>query len=182
MLAGSLSAHELSYWLVAPDAHTRAHLLAESGHGYYRHLPLALATLGALLLLTLAGRIAQAARRGPLAAPAAYPFFLLPLVGFSLQEHLERLLHTGDLPLGAALEPTFLVGLVLQLPFSLAAYACARLLLAAADRLGRALAGRPPARPVRPLALILPAARELPPRRSALALGHAQRGPPLPAR
>ena len=34
IVAGSLTAHELSYWLVAPDPSARETLLDTSGHSY----------------------------------------------------------------------------------------------------------------------------------------------------
>jgi hypothetical protein len=52
-----------------------------------------------------------------------------------LIEALEGLLNRGVVPFGEALQPTFLVGLALQLPFALAAYLLARLLLRAGDGL-----------------------------------------------
>ena len=109
-------------------------------------------------------------------------FFLLPPITFALQEHAERLLHSGHLPLAAALEPTFLIGLALQLPFALAALAIARLLLSLADRLGMAL-GR--TRTLHsPLARqIVPAGAESEfPRQTVLALGYPGRAPPLSTR
>jgi hypothetical protein len=57
-----------------------------------------------------------------------------------LQEVLELSLHTGQFGWRAALAPTFLPGLALQLPFALAAYLMARLLLRAAERIGVAFA------------------------------------------
>jgi hypothetical protein len=178
MVAGSLSAHELGYWLVMPDADTRASLLAGTGHGYLEHVPLALGVLAAMLASGLAIRVLGALRGHRPAAVSSWWLFALPLTGFALQEHLERLLHDGSLPLDAALEPTFLVGLLLQLPFALAALMVARALVETAERLAVRLnrARRP--RP-RQVALALPRAaaavgRPLP----VLALGHAERGPP----
>jgi hypothetical protein len=177
MVAGSLSAHELAYWLVTPDPGARALALAETGHGYFEHLPLALGILAALAITGLAARALQSLHvRGR--GPSAWLFFILPPLGFAVQEHLERLLHSGAFPLDAALEPTFLVGLALQLPFGLAALAIARALVAGAERLGEELARRPPVGDARPLPLSSPAAEPALPRIAALALGYAERGPP----
>jgi hypothetical protein len=75
--------------------------------------------------------------------------------------------------------PTFWRGLLLQLPFALAAYLAARFLLRTAERLGRAFAAAPPRpRPV-PLLLPAPAAALLPPRPPLISRGLAERGPPL---
>jgi hypothetical protein len=176
MVAGSASAHGLSYRIVAPDPSARAGLLESTGHGYLDRLPLLLGVLGALLLAGLALRMrSPGAGSGRLQARL---LFLLPVAAFALQEHLERLVHDGSLPLAAALEPTFLVGLLLQLPFSLAAYALATALLEVADRISSAFAKPRSARlravrsPLRPLAAA-------PPRFAALALGYGTRGPPV---
>jgi hypothetical protein len=69
------------------------------------------------------------------------PFALLAPAAFVVQEHLETLLHTGAAPFGTALQPTFLPGLLLQIPFALAGYAIARALVRLADGV-RALIGR----------------------------------------
>ncbi len=70
----------------------------------------------------------------------AWAFGLVPPAGFALQELLELSLHTGTFGWRAILAPTFLPGLLLQLPFGLAAYVAARLLLRAAEHVGRAFA------------------------------------------
>ena len=181
-LAGSQLAHGLAYRLVQPDAHLRAHLLEETGHGYLHWLPLAGgAAAGAVLVgLLLAALGLRGRHRGTASvAPARWPFALLPLAAFAAQEMLERYGHHGRIESGALVERTFLTGLALQLPFALAAWAVARLLLRAAVRLARLLApprhecAMPPAQ--RPSALR--ASR----RRSLLGLHRAVRGPPLPS-
>jgi hypothetical protein len=117
-------------------------------------------------------------RRGQRPVPA-WAFALLPLLGFTAQEFLERWLAGSDLPWWMVMQPTFRVGLALQLPFALLAYLLARLLLRTAHEVGVALA-----RPQLPVALlprtapILPAA-VWPPRLSSLSLGWSERGPPL---
>jgi hypothetical protein len=178
MAAGSLAAHALAYRIAEPRAHERADVLASTGHGYLAYAAPALAAGLALVLLGLAGATVRAFRSRAPARIAAWPFALVPPLGFVLQEHLERLLANGDVPLGAVLEPTFLVGLALQLPFALAALAAARILLGAAERIGSALASEPPLSAVRTrLDRPLPGDVLLirPP---ALALGRSQRGPP----
>ena len=101
----------------------------------------------------------DAARGRPVRDVPAWAFALLPPVGFAIQELLELSLHTGTFGWRAVLAPTFLPGLLLQLPFALAAYVAARLLLRAAGHVGRALA--PP--------VGAPAAAELGARRPAVA-------------
>jgi hypothetical protein len=106
-------------------------------------------------------------------------FFLLPLIAYSSQELIERLLHAESFPFHAALEPHFLLGLALQLPFAAAAFVLAWPLLAVGRRLLRFL-GRPP----RPASHALPPRLWAPtsvalPRVRPLSRGHPLRGPPL---
>ncbi len=175
MAAGSLAAHCLAYGIVEPDPHRRADVLAATGHGYLAHAPLALAAGIALLLAALTGHAVRAFRGGS-SPRLTWPVALVPLLGFALQEHLERLV-SGDLPLAAALEPTFLVGLALQLPFALAALLVARALAGAAEAVGRTLATAPRALALRPLGVAIGVDAPSP-RLPALALRRAGRAPP----
>jgi len=183
-VAGSQVAHALAYRIVAPDGDTRSALLAATGHGYYAYLPLALAVGSALVSSALVGEIRHCAprrRRGPGARPSALSFAVLAPAIFCFQEHFERLVEQGGFPWHAALERTFLVGLLLQLPFALAAYLLAWLLLRAARSLGRLLAA--PRRPqVSPFTLAAPTLALFSPRVPSLALGYGTRGPPTPSR
>jgi hypothetical protein len=106
-------------------------------------------------------------------------FFVLPPLAFAGQELFERLLHAEASPFQAALEPRFLIGLALQLPFGLLALLAARLLLRVVRTLAGVLRRRTPAAVAR-LAqnLWVPAGRHVP-SIAALALGHPQRGPPV---
>jgi hypothetical protein len=180
ILAGSQVAHVLAYRWVYPDAHVRLEALVRTGHGYMSFLPLALAVAGAITALSLLVGAFDAAR-GRRARPLpAWAFAVMPLAVFALQEHLELWLYTGVVPWREAAAPTFLPGLALQLPFGAAAYLAARLLLRAAERLGRALASSPPPRPklvAPPLAAPSPAPET--PRATPLAHSLAKRGPPL---
>ncbi len=177
MLAGSQVAHVLAYRWVYPQAHVRLRVLIETGHGYMTWLPFALGVAAAVLLLSLVASAADAARGRQSRALPAWAFALLPLVGFTVQEYLERWLASGVFPWHAAAEPTFLPGLVLQLPFALVAYLAARLLLRVAERVGRALApapvtrvhGRPPAAVSSAPSLLRP---------PLISCGLAKRGPP----
>src|SRR5207244_10856395 len=98
---------------------------------------------------------------------------------FAALELIERLLRAEAGPFEAALEPGFLFGLLLQIPFGVAALLVARPLLRVVQRIFRALA-----RPVLVVPCELPLFRlpiscELP-RIAALALGYPQRGRPAP--
>jgi hypothetical protein len=177
MTAGSLLAHGLAYRLVAPQSGARADLLDRTGHGYLEAAPFILGACLAFVLAGLAAHASRGSRRAPARAPA-WPLALLPLLGFACQEHLERLVATGELPFSAVTEPTFLVGLALQLPFALAALLAARLLGRAAEALGWALTG---------VTLPQPALRASPSRQPVVALlpngprlaaAHSGRAPP----
>jgi hypothetical protein len=178
MLGGLLSAHWLAYRLSIPDAHARTDALAHSGHGYLGYTPLALTVCLGVLLSALALR-ALAAARGELRRPAtSRTIVLLPLIAFVIQEHVERLVYEGHFPWTTALEPTFLVGLALQLPFALAALLVAWALDSVARAVGLALASCAP-RPV--LSAFVPASASIPaaPRLVGLARGYGERAPPL---
>jgi hypothetical protein len=125
----------------------------------------------------LAGRVTGVWSAGS-ATAARLPFALLAPALFVLQEHVETVLHTGALPLGTAIEPTFLPGLLLQIPFALAAYAVARALVRLADGV-RALVA---ARRRTPHRTGAPAPRRpvfrVPPRCAAHSWAHSGRAPP----
>jgi hypothetical protein len=139
-LAGTQAAHALAYAFVYPEASFRGAALAATGHSYFMWLPALLAAAGACALLSLGGTVVAAARGSTEHVAPAWALALLAPTVFCLQEILELSLHTGAFGWHAVLAPTFLPGLALQLPFALAAYLVARLLLRAATALGRALA------------------------------------------
>jgi hypothetical protein len=95
------------------------------------------------VLVGLALRAAGARRgdRPELRLPWLYA--LVPPLVFVVQEHVERLAYTGHFPVTAALEPTFGVGLLLQLPLAVVALALVRALVAGAAAVGSALARQP---------------------------------------
>ena len=127
VVLGSLLAHELDYLVVAGE-HANA-LLAETGHGYFSQLPAA-ALLGLSCVILGLGLAALDQVRGVRGKSIpAWLIALVPLAGFTLQEHAERFAHSGDVPWAAALEATFIAGLALQLPFAALAFVAARALL-----------------------------------------------------
>jgi hypothetical protein len=175
---GCLAAHALAYRLVAPHAHERDNLLALTGHGYLGYAPLVLGVLVAVLAVALAIVVVAAARGTSCRRLPTSSFLMLPLVGFVVQEHAERFVHDGSLSAATVLEPVLLVGILLQVPFALAAFLVARALLAVAEVVGRALAGARVLRPLVPAVRhVFPAAADLV-RIPVLALGYPQRGPP----
>jgi hypothetical protein len=181
VVASWLGAHSLAYWLVSPGGTGHMGLHTVSGHGYLGYAP-ALAVWG--LALVLAGLVLcvgdglQGRRPSP---PPVRVFVFLPPVGFAVQEYLERLIGTGGIPHDLVLEPTFLVGLALQLPFALAALLVAHALNALGFGIGRALARRltfrrqVPGVPPSPLRLPASVTLVTP---SVLACGHGPRAPP----
>jgi hypothetical protein len=184
-VASWLGAHCLAYWLVSPGAEQRMGMHSEHGHAWLGYTP-ALALWG--LAVVVAGLVlcVGAGLRGHRpSSPPLRLFAILPTLGFVVQEHVERLIGSGSFPSGLLLEPTFLLGLALQLPFALAALLLTRALYAISFGLGRALAGStpaigrplrngPPSPPLRPRSATLVSP-------SVLALGHGQRAPPATA-
>jgi hypothetical protein len=187
MLAGTQVAHVFAYRLVYPNAQVRLAALLATGHGYMvggasgyaGYLPLVLGLGGALELVAF-GCVVAAKLRGRAGGQVPpWAFALLPLLGFCLQEFTERWLSGASFPWWMVLQPTFRVGLLLQLPFALVVFLLAGLLLRVADRVARRLAGHPLPRGL-PVELGGWIARAVwPPRPAALAAGHAGRAPPF---
>jgi hypothetical protein len=182
MLAGTEVAHWLAFRLVYPGAYERDLVLQQTGHGYFAWLPIAGGIGGALLLsaLVLHGWRAGVGGHHSISRAGLLRFAALPPLAFALQEHLEGLISGGTV-VGVAFEPTFMLGVLLTLPFALAAYLVARLLLHVADRVGRVLRQR---RTFRLRRSTVPTRRAVPGssfalRMPALAAGFGERGPPL---
>jgi hypothetical protein len=182
MVGGTEVAHWLAFRLVYPDAWQRSQALQQTGHGYFSFLPIAGGTGVALLLsaLLLHGKDVSAGHGRQVREVRLSQFAVLPPLAFALQEHLERLVHNGTM-LGVVLEPTFMLGLLLQLPFALVAYLLARFLLRAAGYVGNVVSRRnaPRPRPIHPQKRSWLPLDLSPLRVAVLAGGHAERGPPL---
>jgi hypothetical protein len=148
MLAGVEGGHWLAYRLVYPDPYQRSLILAGSGHAYLDYYaPFFLGVTAAVSFCALAGTTARRRSGRVVAGSVSFlPFLLLAPLAFAFQECFERTL-LGEWPLQAVLTPTFLPGLLFQLPFAGAAYLAARWLLRVAVRL-RLLALRPRSRPL----------------------------------
>jgi hypothetical protein len=179
---GWIAGHWLAYRLVETQHEHREALLAETGHGYFASAPLVLACAITVLCAGLALAIGDGLRGHARARVRAWPLALVPPLGFALQEHLERLIELNALPLDVVLEPTFLVGMALQLPLAAVALLAAHAVLAFGHALGRraAVKRRLPQPPRFLLPLLLPS-EPAPARSSILAGGHGQRAPPVPA-
>jgi hypothetical protein len=181
MVAGSQLAHVIAYRLVYPEAHLRLRELLATGHSYMGYMPLVLGIGAALELVAFGSLVVDGVRRRRRVILSPWAFALLPPLGFVLQEFLERRLAGASFPWWMVLQPTFRIGLLLQLPFALAAFLIARLLSRVADRVASVLR----ARSQRPLRVGLRArwvaAVAWLPRPGVLADGHAGRGPPFAA-
>jgi hypothetical protein len=169
MAAGCLGAHSAAYRLVEPAGQ-------EPAHDYLTIVPLLLAIGVAVGLVAALGSV-LAGRSG--AGAPVHLFALLPPLAFTLQEHLERAFQPGATALGTALEPAFLLGLALQLPFALGALAVARGLLRVAEAAGALL--RLPRGRIRPPRILRPALFLDTPPLPARSSRHAGRAPPLAA-
>jgi hypothetical protein len=181
MVVGSQVAHAVAYSLVYPDAHLRLNELLSTGHGYMHYpayLPLLMGLVGAAELVGMAWVLAGSVRRSLRRPVPPWAFALLPMIGFALQEFFERWLSGSPFPWSMVLQPTFRVGLLLQLPFALAAYLIAKLLLRAADRVGRVLRGAVARARVSGVSVCWVVLEVRSPRRGAPASGHSGRGPP----
>lgn len=126
--AGVLAAHGLAYRLTSTPT--------DRFHAYLGHAP-------QVLVFVLLAAIAVGGLGRRRSAPPAYVFPLVGATAFVLQEHLERLVHGGSTPI-LVTSPAFLVGLVLQAPAALVAWALAVWLLdVVGDPPSRRLAVRP---------------------------------------
>jgi hypothetical protein len=183
IVVGSQVAHGLAYWWAYPIASVRDAILAHSGHGYLSYAPILLSFLAGLELLVLLVLVWDGLRGNVDRRLPPWVFLWLPLVGFALQEHLERFIATGSVPWWTVESPTFWRGLVLQLPLGLLAYGVARVLCGAAGAVAAAIGRRRDGTVVRRPSLTWrrPAAVLLP-RTAPLALGAAGRAPPFSLR
>ena len=180
---GWLGGHSLAYVFVEPHGAHREELLAETGHSYLQGAPIIIACALTVILTGLVLAIHDGVRGRARAHVRVWPLSLLPPVGYAAQEHLERLIELNEFPVGVVLEPTFLVGIALQVPLGAAAFLIARAVLAFGHALGRRVAIGPAPRPC---AWVPPASVSVPPdpvlaRAPILAGGHGQRAPPSPA-
>jgi hypothetical protein len=178
MVGGLLAGHWLAYRAAIGDAHARAHALDVTGHAYLAYAPTIFAICMALVVIALLLRVSASFRGAARAAPPA-AFAALPLLAFALQEHLERYLHAGAVPWTAAFEPTFAIGIAVQLPFAFAALLVAELLDSLAYAIGAVLRSAAPPRLSFPLPPVLPVAAVPVPRLAVLARGYSGRAPPL---
>jgi hypothetical protein len=177
-VAGWISAHEVAYRLALPHPHAGGSDVAERGHAYLAFGALVLALCFLIALVCTAGLVARPDGLRPPSRRLLLFVVLVPPLGFALQELAEGLLTTGALPYEAASEPTFLLGILLQLPFALAALTVARVLFAFARCLARSVGGAGRPRRVSLELSLPPVIDACRPRVPALAFGYGERGPP----
>jgi hypothetical protein len=177
---GLVLGHEAAYRIVFGDDARRARALVASGHSYSEHVTTLLGLCAGLLLVAFALRAAAAFRSRPVDRRLPAALALLPPVAFLAREYLERAISQGDVLPALALDPTFVVGLAIQIPFGVLAFLLGRWLGDLATIVGRRLASAP-----RPIVRQPLATRPLPlrfdaPLVPALARGYGDRGPPRP--
>jgi hypothetical protein len=178
MAAGSLAAHALSYVVASARAtETGAELSERTTSGQASYLVLFPGILAATALVAATTRLLLGRRCHRGREPSPWLFFALPPLAFALQVVGERLPHTEAFPFQAALEPRFLFGLLLQLPFGLLALLVARALLRVVEQIACLLARPKTAQPTGLVSWSPGPMLDLP-RIPALALGYQQRGPP----
>jgi hypothetical protein len=113
IVAGVLAAHALAYQVTGTSP--------GATHDYLDHTPQLLVVL-ALLSFVFAGLTDR------LKSPPSWPFPVVAVATFVVQEHVERVVHTGEIP-WLLTSPVFGVGVLLQLPMALLIWALARRLL-----------------------------------------------------
>jgi hypothetical protein len=173
-VAATVAAHALDYRLAVPDGDARATLLAATGHDYDARIAFLLALVTGVVVVAVGASAAELRARSPRAS--AWPFLVLPPIVFALQEHLERFAVDGAVPVSTVTEPTFVLGLAITVPFGVAAWAAARLVLRVARTV--ALALRRPRVALLTFAVpLVPIATAFVPARTPAA-EHAPRGPP----
>ena len=182
MAIGSVVAHSLAYRMVEPHHEMRGELMVHTGHSYFVHWQTCVAICAAIVLLALLASVFDRVRTGRPTPLPIWLFALVPPIGFGVQEHIERFLNDGAFPWLAALEPTFVLGVVLQFPFALAAWLAARALLALAHELYESLRAPPRLRLAAQDVTFLPSVGAAPARIPALARGYGLRGPPPASR
>jgi hypothetical protein len=144
LAAGVLGTHTLAYRLTGTPT--------DAFHAYLAHVP------QILLLVALAGLVLGGLGER-LDAPRPVFFAAVAVSAFVAQEHLERIVHGGGVPM-LLTTPAFLVGVLLQIPAALVAWGVARWLLSAVGEISL----RRPTRPRLTLELVPLAVGVLSPR------------------
>ncbi len=102
--------------------------------------PLMASVAVGMVLLGLSARIAGIGGNSSGVPLSPVPYACVAPLAFIVQEHVETVLHTGQLSLSTVRDPDVPAGPRAQVPFALAAYLIARLLLRVADVVQRRIA------------------------------------------
>jgi hypothetical protein len=179
--AGSVAGHAVGSRLVSPEAHDLLRETHEHAALQTPVTPVLAGFLGALLLVGLALLIRAVKEGRPARSLSPWLFLAAPIAAWPVQEAIERTVHAEGLGAHAVLDPSLVLGVALQIPFGLAAFLLARLLLRVAVAVAGVLTRRGPLPRRRvehpPAPRVAPRA----PRTRVTALGRAQRAPPLAA-
>jgi hypothetical protein len=174
-------AHAVAHDVVTQPTAGSHHVV---GHGpverYLAFLPTSLALCLALALAVVAG--ARLGRRWTGRGPSLWLFGAVPLLGFAADTLIELPVEghatwSGTAVLALELTPALLVGLLVQIPFALAALGLATGILRLAEGVARALCA-PRAPTVRAIAGPAALALEARPGDLGLAGSHRSRAPP----
>ena len=133
LVVGLFAGHELGHRFAHPDPAERARELGQTGHGYFSLAPYGMAVLLAVGCIALALRVRGTLSGRPAMSPS-WTLVVAPVLVFTLLETTERL-RAGELALSSLASRQVVIGLLLQLPFALAALLVARLLVSLADAL-----------------------------------------------
>jgi hypothetical protein len=182
LVLGETAGHSLVARVFDPNGE-RHTLLARTAQGYLTYLYAAIAICFALALAALVRRAAASFQGRTGRALPSWQLAGVPSVAFIAQEHLESLVHNGELNWLTITEPMVMLGAVMQLPCGLLALWLVRTLIRAADELGQALSRCRAERRVRhrPALAICHGRQDEPLRLLALVRGLAERAPPLVA-
>jgi len=170
--AGMLLAHQFA-WQLAGHEHE-----AGEAHGYLQYGAIFAALFAATLIVAATAQLIRGVSGADVAgAPPARVFAIVPVIGFTLQEHLEHLVASRELEVTFFLSAPFLLGLALQLPFACAALFVARLILGLVATVVRAVNALGVVPGLASLRILVPLVPELAPR-PVLATLSAGRAPP----
>lgn len=177
---GWAAAHALAHRLVSPESVVPG---MPGLHGYLGYLPVSLSLCLALALPLAAGAVCGAGWKRT-SARSLWLFAAVPVLGFVGHSLLEPVIAgsaTVSATAAAALHltPVALVGLLVQIPFALAAVALGRRLFAFAETVARWLVGPKTALGHRRFGRPRPARADRRPS-FRLDLGRSQRAPPSP--
>ncbi len=182
MAAGTWLSHCYALATVDPATHSAAHHAGHAGRmsaaAFVFSTPFLFACV-AILALALVYRVGLSFTGHSAAQMSALPFAVVPLLGFFLHQHFEQLASSGSISLAALTAPAFLLGLVLQIPFGIAAFFAVRFLLGLADRLGVTLSELRKRRAIPALSRPKISFEAHSQRLALLALAAAPRAPPL---